>query len=153
MVHAYKLTTLLDNERSMYLPIKKGMYWLKHTGIIANQELVKHMDPFGYHPVKHKPVMWIHDNPKNICSLVVNNFCVLYYSVEYADHFFNELKAKYLITIHTGEKFYIEINLDWDHVNRTIILSMRNHVRKALHIFQHTLMGGKEYSPHIFTPI
>ena len=111
------------------------------------------MYPFGYHPVKHKPIMWIHDNPKNICSLVVNNFCVLYYSVEYADHFFNELKAKYFITIDTGEKVYIEINLDWEYENRTVTFSMQNYVRKALHKFQHIMVGGKEYPPYICSPI
>ena len=30
---------------------------------------------------------------------------------------------------------------------------MPNYVHKALHIFQHILMGVKEYSPHICSPI
>ena len=30
---------------------------------------------------------------------------------------------------------------------------MPNYVRKALHRFKHILMGGKDYSPHIFVPI
>ena len=30
---------------------------------------------------------------------------------------------------------------------------MPNYVRKSLHIFQHIMMFGKEYSPHICTPI
>ena len=51
------------------------------------------------------------------------------------------------------EKVYIGINTYWDCVNRTVILSMPNYVRKALHIFQHVLMHGKEYSPHICAPI
>ena len=33
-------------------------------------------------------------------------------------------------------KVYIGIKLDWDYVNRTVILSMPNYVCKALHIFQ-----------------
>ena len=48
---------------------------------------------------------------------------------------------------------YIGINLDWNYANRTITLSKPNYVRKALHIFQHILMGGKEYYPHIYAPI
>ena len=48
---------------------------------------------------------------------------------------------------------YIAINMDWDYVNITVTLFMTNYVRKALHIFQQILMGGKEYSPHICAPI
>ena len=48
---------------------------------------------------------------------------------------------------------YIGIKLDWDYVHRTVLFSMTNYVRKALHIFQHILMGGKEYYPHIYAPI
>ena len=48
---------------------------------------------------------------------------------------------------------YIGIKMDWEYVNRTVILSIPNYVRKALHRFQHILMGGKEYSPHICASI
>ena len=50
-------------------------------------------------------------------------------------------------------KVYIGIKLDWDYVNRTVIFSMPDYVRKDLHIFQHILMGSKEYSRHIYIPI
>ena len=66
--------------------IDKGIYGLKQAGIIANQELVKHMDTFGYHPVQHTPDLWIHDNRHTIFSLVVENNCVQYSSTEDADH-------------------------------------------------------------------
>ena len=48
---------------------------------------------------------------------------------------------------------YIGIKLYWDYVHRTFTLSIPNHVHKALHIFQHILRGGKDYSPHIYAPI
>ena len=51
------------------------------------------------------------------------------------------------------ENVYIGINMDWDYVNRTVTLSMPKYVRKTLHRFQHILMGGKEYYPHICAPI
>ena len=44
--------------------IEKDMYGLKLAGIIANQELLKYMDPFGYHPVTHTPGLWVHDSRK-----------------------------------------------------------------------------------------
>ena len=50
-------------------------------------------------------------------------------------------------------KVYIGIKLDWYYINRTVILSMPNYVRKFFHRFQHILMGGKDQSPHICAPI
>ena len=67
--------------------IKKSMHVCKQSGIIANQELVKHMAPFGYHSVQHTPVMWVHDNRNTIFSLVVDGFCVRYSLMKDADHF------------------------------------------------------------------
>ena len=55
IIDAYNLTALVDNQGWIYMRIKKGMYWLKQNGIIANQELVKHMSPFGYNSVQHTP--------------------------------------------------------------------------------------------------
>ena len=48
---------------------------------------------------------------------------------------------------------YIEIKLEWDHVNRTVTFSIKNYLRKALHWFQHILRGGKDQSSHICDPI
>ena len=67
--------------------------------------------------------------------------------------FLNALRVKYLITFYMKATVYIGTKLDWDYVNSTVTLSMKNYVRKALQIFQHIMMGGKEYSPHICAPI
>ena len=129
------------------------MYGLKQAGIITNQELVKQMAPFGCHPVQHTPGLWVHGNINTIFSLVVDGFCVQYFSMANANHFFNALRAKYLITVNMEVTVYIGIKLDLDYVHRTVTLSMRNYVRKAFHRFQHILVGGKEYSPYICSTI
>ena len=49
--------------------------------------------------------------------------------------------------------FYIRIKLEWEYVHRTVTLSIPSYVRKALHIFQHIMRGGKEYSHHTCSPI
>ena len=64
--------------------------------------------------------------------------------MEYADNFLNALREKYIITVDMEVTVYIVIKLDWDYVNRAVILSMPNYVCKALHRFQHILIGGKE---------
>ena len=62
IIDAYNLDILLDNQGWIYMHIKKGMYGLKQSGIITNQEFVKNMAPFGYHPVQHTPGLWVHDH-------------------------------------------------------------------------------------------
>ena len=79
---------------------------------MANQELVKLMAPFVYHPVQHTPGLWVHDTRHIIFSLVVDNFCVQYSSTEDAAQFFNALITKYLITVDMEATVYIEIKLD-----------------------------------------
>ena len=118
IIDAYNLSTVVENQGWIYLRVEKGMYGFKESGIIANQELVKHMAPFGYHPVQHTPGLWIHDNRNTIFSLVVDDFCVHYSSMEDADHFKNEFIEKYLITVDMEETLYIGINLDWEYVNK-----------------------------------
>ena len=78
---------------------------------------------------------------------MVGDFCVHYSSMEDASHFFNSLREKYLVTVSMEATVYIGIKLDWDYVDRTVTLTMQIYLRKALHRFQHTLMGSKDYSP------
>ena len=111
------------------------------------------MAPFGYHPVKHTPGLWVHNSRKTLFIMVVDDFCVQYSSTEDVDHFLNALIAKYLKTVDMNLTVYIGINLTWDYVQRTAILSMPSYVQKALHRFHHILIGGKEYSPHTCAPI
>ena len=49
------LQDLVDKDGWVYLKIVKVMYGLKQAGIIANIELTKHLDKFGYYPVQHTP--------------------------------------------------------------------------------------------------
>ena len=69
IIDAYDLKVLVEDQGWIYMRIKKCMYGLKQAGIIANQELVKHMAPFGYHPVKHTPGHCVHNNNKTLSVL------------------------------------------------------------------------------------
>ena len=48
------------------------MYGLKQAGIIAHNELIKHLAPYGYAPVQHTPGLWKHETRDTIFSLVVD---------------------------------------------------------------------------------
>ena len=143
IIYAYNLSTLVDNQGWIYMRIEKGMCGFKQAGIVTNQELVKHRAPFGYHHVQQTPGMKVHYNRNTISSLVVNIFCVQCSSLDDAEHFLNPLRAKDIITVDMEGAVYIGIQLDWDYVHRNVTLSIPNYMRKALHIFQHILMGCK----------
>ena len=102
--------------------------------------------------MKHTPGLWVCNSNKTLFSLVVDYFCVQYFSTDDADHFLNALRTKYLITVNMEATLYIEIKLKWDYVHRTFTLYMESYVHKALHRFHHILRGGKEYSPHTCAP-
>ena len=87
IIDTYDLKALVYYQGWIYMLIEKVMYGLKQAGITANQELVKNMAPFGYHPVKHTPGLWVHNRRKTLFSLVVDDFCVQYCSTEDTEHF------------------------------------------------------------------
>ena len=87
IIDTYDLKARVDDQGWIYMHIEKVMYGLKQAGIVANQELVKHMAPFGYQPVKHTPGLWVHNSKNTLFILVVDDFCVQYFSTEDADHF------------------------------------------------------------------
>ena len=87
IIDNYYLKALVDDQGWVYMHVEKGMYGIKQAGIIANQELVKHVAPFEYHPVKHTPGLRVHDSKKKLFSLVVENFCVQYCYTEDSEHF------------------------------------------------------------------
>ena len=47
------LDGLTDNQGWEYIRVDKGIHSLKQTGITANKELGKHMDPRGYKPATY----------------------------------------------------------------------------------------------------
>ena len=67
------MTSLIHNDY-IYLQIRKGMYGLKQAGILANQQLQKHLEPYGYAPVRHMPGLWKHATNSVTFSLVVDDF-------------------------------------------------------------------------------
>ena len=70
----------------------KGMYGLKQAGIIANNELQKHLKPYGCAPIRHAPVLWECKEKDTMFTLVLDNFLVKITWEEYEQHLINALK-------------------------------------------------------------
>ena len=100
------------------------MYGLKQAGIIANMELTKHLEKFGYHPVRHTPGLWKHNTRATIFTLVVDDFAIKYASKQDANHLLQALHARYTISTDWDASLYIGITLDWNYTTRHVDLSM-----------------------------
>ena len=59
---------------------------------------------------------------KKIFILVVEDFFVQYCSTEDANYFFKALRAIYLITVDMVATVYIGNKVEWDYVDRNVIL-------------------------------
>ena len=102
VIDQYNIEKSKDNKGWCYTRIHKGMYVLKQAGIITNNELQKHLKPYGYAPVRHTTGLWECKGRDKIFTLVVDNVLVNITSEECVQHITNALKEKY------------EIIIDWD---------------------------------------
>jgi hypothetical protein len=130
MIEKYKLTHLAVNGW-VYLEIRKGMYGLKQAGLLANQLLQKRLKPWGYHPARHTPGLWLHSTKHTAFSLVVDNFAIKYVTEADAHHLRNALLRHYETTTDWGGTVYSGITLDWDYNKRTCDISMPGYITKV----------------------
>ena len=116
-------------------------------------ELTKHLEKFGYHPVRHTPGLWKHNTQATIFTLVVDDFVIKYASKQDANHLLQALHAKYTISTDLDASLYIRIMLDWKYTSVHVDLSMPKYIARALHKFKQALQNfhpdnKPEYSPH-----
>jgi hypothetical protein len=82
----------------VYIEIRKGMYGLKQSGLLANQLLQTRLAPFGYYPARHTPGLWLHKTRPISFTLVVNDFTVKYVGKQHAEHLQNARLRTYELT-------------------------------------------------------
>jgi hypothetical protein len=99
----------------VYIEIRRGMYGLKQSGLLASQLLQTRMELFGYYPARHTPGLWIHKARSIAFSLIVDDFAVKYVGKQHADHLRNALLQSYELTTDWEAKLYSGISLKWDY--------------------------------------
>jgi hypothetical protein len=123
------------------------MYGLKQAGILANQLLQTRLKPFGYHPARYTPGLWLHTTKPTAFSLVVNDFAVKHVTDADAHHLRNALLRNYEITTYWGGTVYSGITLEWDYEKRTCDISMPGYVNNVLNKFQHDNPKTPQHTP------
>jgi hypothetical protein len=98
----------------VYLEIRKGIYCLRQSGILANQLLHQRLVHYGYYPARHTPGLWLHKTRPIAFTLVVDDFSVKYVGKDNAHYLRNSLLRNYEITTDWGGAVYSGMTLKWD---------------------------------------
>ncbi len=147
----YDLDSKVTSDGYIYIKIKKGMYGLKQAAVLAYDQLVEHLAPYGYYPCPQTTGIWRHTTRKTRFCLCVDDFGIKYFSKDDADHLLNALKAKYKISTDWEGKNYCGLTLDWNYAEGWVDISMPGYVKKALERLQHIAPKSPQYAPHRWT--
>lgn len=123
------------------------MYGLPQAGRIADDVLVKHLEPYGYHPCKFTPGLWKHKTKSIMFTLVVDDFGVKYDSKTNTEHLLAALQSKYTVTMNWKGDLYAGISLKWNYSVGTVTTSMPSYVHAALQKFLHPNPTKPQHSP------
>jgi hypothetical protein len=127
---------------------------LKQAGLLANQLLQSRLAPFGYHPARHAPGLWLHKTRPISFMLVVDNFTVKYVGKQHAEHLRNALLLTYELRIDWTATVYSGMTLKLDYKNRTCDISMPGYVSNVLSKFQHDAPKHPQHTPSRYiTPV
>ena len=134
----------------VYIDIRKGMYGLPQSGLIAQQLLETRLNDKGYFQNEVVPGLWVHKWRPISFTLVVDDFGVKYVGEEHVHHLISALKDYAITTDWKGEK-YIGLTLDWDYDRREVHLSMPGYVGKARKEFGHEMPTRRQDLPYPHT--
>ena len=151
IVIEYNLKNYVEPDGYVYFEIRKGMYGLKEAGIIAFNNLVKNLAPFGYEPMPYTPGLWRHKTKPTTFTLCVDDFGVKYFSKTDADHFIHALQSNYETTIDWTGSLYVGINLRWNYAEGYVDASMDGFTQRALQKYNHPIPTRPQHAPHDYT--
>jgi hypothetical protein len=145
----YAITIAADGY--VYLEIRRGMYGLKESGIIAFNQLVAKLAPYGYEPAPFTPGLWRHSNRRTTFVLCVDDFGVKYFTKQDALHLIHAIKSHYELTIDWAGTLYCGLTLDWHYDKGYVDVSMPDYVASALARFKHPKPTRPQHAPHLWS--
>jgi hypothetical protein len=98
----------------VYIRIRKGMYVLKQSRLLANQLLQTRLSQLGYYPARHTPGIWLHKTRPISFILIVDDFAVKYVGKQHAEHLRNALLRTYELTTEWTATVYSGMTLKRD---------------------------------------
>jgi hypothetical protein len=146
IIEQYHLLNLVHNG-FVLVEISCGMYGLPQAGILAYDQLVRHLSTYGYSPCPHAPGMWSHTTRNITFCLVVDDFSIKYTNKIDAMRQLTALQHLYVVTADWFGSLYLGMTLAWDFSHHKIDISMPGYVKKSLDHFQHNAQTRPQHSP------
>ena len=97
IIKEYDAMKYVDKNGSVYIQIAGALYGLKQSGKIANDDLIKFLQPHGYYSSKRTPGLWYHETKPISFTLVVDDLGVKYINKDDINHLFETLKKNTLL--------------------------------------------------------
>ena len=134
IVNKYKLQDKIHNNYIL-IKISKGMYGLKQAAVLAYENLIKNLKPFGYEPIPHTDCFWQHKSyPTKFC-LCVDDFGMKYFNKTELNHLITSLQANYKISTDFSGKNYCGLTIEWDYIRGSWISRCQTTFPKPLQNF------------------
>ena len=127
------------------------MYGFKEARVIAFDQLVRKLDPFGYETMPLTDGLWGHKTKMTAFTICADNFGVQYLSKQDAKHLINAIKFNYECTIEWKGKTYCGTTIGLNCPQCYIDTSIPVFVPKVLNKFNHIPPNKPEHSPHEWT--
>ena len=133
----------------MRIEAQGGMCGLPQAGRLAHDDLITHLQPYGYKPVTHTPGLWVNEERQISFALVVDDFGIKHdLENHHLQHLINALKQKYTITVDMTGNLFCGVTLDWNYHKGQVKCSMPGAIPKFLAKLQHITPTKKQFSPH-----
>ena len=153
VIKQYNLLDKATKDGYIFVAIKRGMYGLPQSGILAQELLEKRLNKHDYFQSKITPGLWTHEWRPICFTLVVDDFGVKYEGIEHARHLESVIREHYDLTTDWNGGRYLGLTIDWDYERRQVHLSMPEYIPDALKRFKHTRPSRMQHSPHPHIPI
>ena len=151
-INEYNLHHHVHNDW-VYFEIRKGIYGLPQSGILAQNLLAERLDKKGYYQCECTPGLWRHRWRPIMFTLIVDDFGVEYVGDHHAHHLRDTIKEFYDLTENWKGDLYAGINLTWDYTKRTCRLSMEDYIDTVLTKYNHQKPKRPVLSPYKAAPI
>ena len=142
----------LIHKDHIYVEVSKGIYGLPQAGKLANEQLIRHLAPYGYVPCPITPGLWKHNTRDISFLLVVDDFGVKYTDRRDVEHLLEALQTAYKVSIDWDGERYCGLILKWDYQRRTCDISMPGYIERALARFDHPKPKKPQDNPFKYIP-
>ena len=137
VIEEYNLKEKATKDGFVYVEVRKGVYILPQSGLLAQILLEELLQKHGYEQSKITQGFWKHKWRPIFFTLVVDAFGVNYVGKEHARHLVSVLKEQYEISEDWKGKKYVGLTFDWDYKKLRVYVSMPGNLDPALIRFKH----------------